>query len=242
MNILGVNTIKLVRLCHKSQDICRISNQLLVETYIIWCGSKHSISYYLHLFLLQTYERHSEDVSYRKLNCTTTSTTPIDKKNLKVLCIQNKHVNVILNQINHFSDRNATILFNKLRPKTVSSQLTFTCRFNGSEYPPSVVMVIKHTFMVLSISPLNRKHNPDVSSTLAETGISTETKKTLALLSTFDASFRHTARILSPLTGLLSSWSNFSMWLVKMQLLQMNHDKLNKKSKLRYEMNKHTLV
>lgn len=115
--------------------------------------------------------------------------------------------------------RKLTILFNRFRPNTVSSQLTFTNTFNGSEHLPSAVMVIKQGIELLRISPLNRKHKPETSSCLAEIGMSTDTREKFALLSIFNARLSQTNRKLS-FTNALSPLSLLSspMWSTKVKL------------------------
>lgn len=78
-----------------------------------------------------------------------------------------------------------TILFKRFRPNTVSSQLIFTDTFSGSKHVPSREREIKQGNELLKSSPLNRKHKPEASSRLAETGMSTDTRKRFALLSIF---------------------------------------------------------
>lgn len=111
-----------------------------------------------------------------------------------------------------------TTRFNKFRPKTVSSQLTFTDNVSGSEHLPSTVIVSKQGIELLNISPLNRNRNPDASSRLVPTGMSTDTRKRFALLRTFEAKPSHITRKLSFVAGstLLSS----STWSVNEHLLQ----------------------
>lgn len=95
------------------------------------------------------------------------------------------------------STKKFTILFNKFKPKTVSSQLTLTDTFSGSEHLPSTVRVIKQAAKLLRISLLNRNFKPDASSRSEATGISTETRKMFAFLSIFNAKLSHITRYLS---------------------------------------------
>ena len=91
----------------------------------------------------------------------------------------------------------ATTLFRRFRPNTVSSQFTLTVRSSGSEAGPSATTVIRQGFKVLRTSLLNRQHRPEASSMLKVTGMSMDTRWTLALLSTFDARLWATRRFLS---------------------------------------------
>lgn len=117
------------------------------------------------------------------------------------------------------STKKLTILFNRFKPNTVSSQLTLAETFNGSEHFPSTVMVIKQGTELPKISLLNRKDKPDASSNLAATGISTDTRKIFALLSIFDARLSHITRYLSFSNKLSSvSLSTSPRWSVKVQL------------------------
>lgn len=117
------------------------------------------------------------------------------------------------------STRKFTILFNRFKPNTVSSQLTLMVTFNGSEQLPSIVMVIKQGMELLKISLLKRKRKPDASSRLEATGISTDTRKRFALLSIFTAKLLQITRNLSFVSE-LSPLSLFIslMWSVKVHL------------------------
>lgn len=118
------------------------------------------------------------------------------------------------------SAKKFTILFSRFKPNTVSSQLTLTDTFSGSEHFPSTARVIKQVIELLKISLLNRKRKPDASSRLAETGMSTDTRTTFALLSIFNARLSHSTRNLS-FTNKPSPLSSLStlMWSMNVQLL-----------------------
>lgn len=133
------------------------------------------------------------------------------------------------------STKKFTILFNKFKPNTVSSQLTLTEMFSGSQHLPLTVIVIKHSFEVLKISLLNRKDKPDASSRFVAIGISTDTRKRFALLSIFNASFLQISRRLSVVTNELSSLSLFNspMWSLKVQLFHMTQDKTTSEDPLK---------
>lgn len=77
------------------------------------------------------------------------------------------------------------ILFNRFKPKTVSSQLILTVKFRSSLHLPWTVMVIKRGISLLKILLLNLKRRPVASSSVLATGKSTDTRCRFELLSTF---------------------------------------------------------
>lgn len=96
---------------------------------------------------------------------------------------------------------------------------------SGSQHLPLTVIVIKHSFEELKISPLNRKHKPDASLRFEAIGISTDTRNRFALLSIFNARLLQISRNLSVVTNEPSSLFDSPMWSLKVQLLHIMQDK-----------------
>lgn len=112
-----------------------------------------------------------------------------------------------------------TILFNKFKPNTVSSQFTLTVTCRGSKHLPSTVSETKHGIELLRISALNRRHRPVASSRKLATGSSMDTKKMFALASIFSAKLLQMRRNLSSSIGLsFFSSFNFSRWSLNVHL------------------------
>lgn len=89
------------------------------------------------------------------------------------------------------------ILFNRFKPKTVSSQLILTVIFRTSVHLPSTVIVIKRGISLLKILLLNLNRRPVASSSEFATGKSTDTRCRFELLSTFSVIHSQMLRNLS---------------------------------------------